>query len=210
MSKRKVYQVIGYLNSSVQIVTGEGKKRIEFRGGSRSPKLTYGQFVTSDKVVQKALESNPLFNVRYKLIKIDGKRTEPLIIEVSAETKISQLTELNANLQQKISEFEEKEESDGDCKDLEKELEGYKVQVTEQAGEISGLKDIITAFKEEIEELKQEPEEELNIFPDVRNMQAARDVLVKEFAQDMSKLPNGAAVLNKAKTLKVQFPNWKK
>lgn len=212
MSKRKVYQVIGYLNTSIQIVVDGKKKRIEFRGGSRNPSVTHGKFVTEDKDVQKALESGKLFKTLYKLIKIDDKLTEPIKKEVSPQAKIKQLTELNANLQQQVEQFEEEETQTDALKAKVKEVDAYKVMVTEQAEEIKTLKAIVEDQKDALSKLKvvEEPKEEgPKLFPDVLNMQAARDVLVKEYGQDIGKIPNGKAVLNKAKELKVSFPNWK-
>lgn len=205
---RKVYQVIGFLNTTVQIMNGEHKIRIEFRGGSRHPKLTYGQYVTNDKNIQKALEANSLFNERYKLIKIDSKLTNPIKVEVSPQAKILALTELNANLEMKLSKIEE----DGDSPALKaknKEIEGYKAQVVAQQDIIKDLKKTIEKLSTKAPEEKEEEEVETSVYKDVFNMQKAREVLVKKHGEDAAKLPNGVAVRNKAKDLGVSFPNWK-
>ncbi len=205
---RKVYQVIGYLNQTIQLTVGGTKTRIEFRGGSRHPKVKQGQFVTSDKEVQNALEDGALFNVSYKLIKIDNKRTEEEEVVLSPEARITLLTELNANLEVAVEKLEKKLAKAGDpeiLKDKEAEIAAYKVQVKE-------LKGIIE--KNEKASKKQEKKEEVKeddpiVYTDVINMQQARDILVSKHGQDISKLPNGASVKNKAKDLAIQFPNWK-
>lgn len=204
-AQRKVYNSIGFLNATTQIMVNGKKMTIEFRGGARYPKVTFGQFVTDDKDVQKALEKDKQFNKLYKLVKIDGEFTEPVKVVLSPEAQVKKLTELNANLQKELQDYKE----NGVPVEDKKIIEAYKIQVTEQAAEIEKLKGIV---KELEDKLGKEPvkEQEPNIYPDVLNMQGARDVLIKDFDVEVNRLPNRKAVLNKAKMLNVQFPNWKK
>lgn len=50
--------------------------------------------------------------------------------------------------------------------------------------------------------------EDENVFEDVKNSQEAKAILMEQFGVALSELGNKAAILEKAKELKVVFPNW--
>ena len=108
MSKRKVYESIGYLNYSHSIKLPDGKKRIQFTGGQSTPKIRFGKFVTNDKTIQKLLEADSLFNIAFKLLKVDNVLVNPPKVVLSIEAQLEAANELNANLQLKIEQIESK------------------------------------------------------------------------------------------------------
>lgn len=76
-----------------------------------------------------------------------------------------------------------------------------------------GLIKIEKSFKiGEIEEVKKEEkkvvEKEGKVFPDVKNMQSAREILINQFGVSLSELQDKEHVQKKAEQLKVKFPNW--
>lgn len=64
---KKIYRLISAFQAVVPLELPNGKKRfVKFSGGSRNAR-TRGFFSTSSEVLQKALESDVLFNVAYRL-----------------------------------------------------------------------------------------------------------------------------------------------
>lgn len=61
-----------------------------------------------------------------------------------------------------------------------------------------------------IEEKKEEKEaeEEFHLFPEVKNMQSAREILINQFGVSLSDLQDKEHVQKKAAQLKIKFPNW--
>ena len=62
-----------------------------------------------------------------------------------------------------------------------------------------------------IEEKKKEEkvsEEEFRLFPEVKNMQSAREILINQFGVSLSELQDKEHVQKKASQLKIKFPNW--
>lgn len=64
----------------------------------------------------------------------------------------------------------------------------------------------------EIEETKKEsPEKETSEYtnyPDVKNAQSAREVLIRDYNVSLAELQDKERIKNKAEELKVKFPNW--
>lgn len=214
-TKRKVYQTIGFLNVNHQLAVGGDQKTIAFTGGQRYPKITFGQYVTEDKSVQRALEADSQFNILFKLIKVDNVLLDKGKPVMNLQEQLDASMEINANLQLKLSKMASGEEIPA-LKEAEALNVAYAKQVEELADAILKQKAIIAELENELEEekpkhvTKDEEKPEFDIAKDVINMQQAREYLVKTHGQQASKLPNGITVRNKAKDLGVQFPNWKR
>lgn len=75
-----------------------------------------------------------------------------------------------------------------------------------------GLIKIEKSFKIGVieEEKKEEKvsEEEFRLFPEVKNMQSAREILINQFGVSLSELQDKEHVQKKAAQLKIKFPNW--
>lgn len=64
----------------------------------------------------------------------------------------------------------------------------------------------------EVEEAKEESEKEdsseYTNYPDVKNAQSAREVLIRDYNVSLAELQDKERIKNKAEELKVKFPNW--
>lgn len=63
----------------------------------------------------------------------------------------------------------------------------------------------------EIEPLQnevQENEDSYTVYTDVKSVQSAREVLIREYKIPLSELQDKERIKNKAEELKVKFPNW--
>lgn len=64
----------------------------------------------------------------------------------------------------------------------------------------------------EVEEAKEESTEketsEYTNYPDVKNAQSAREVLIRDYNVSLAELQDKERIKNKAEELKVKFPNW--
>lgn len=212
---RKVYQCLGYLSYSHSLRLKEGTKYVQFTGGTRVPKRRFGLFVTEDKEIQKALEKDPLFNKSFKLIKIDDELIDKPKEELTIEQQLEKAREVNANLLLDIDKLKE------GTTDISPELEAAKDQVGKYKAQVEVLTGTVKSQKEAIEALESkvkgtsEKKEEGNVNdPDVdiadgpKNMQAARQYLIKKHGQDIKTMKNGEDVRAVAKKIGVQFPNW--
>lgn len=75
-----------------------------------------------------------------------------------------------------------------------------------------GLIKIEKSFKigviEEEKKKEKVSEEEFRLFPEVKNMQSAREILINQFGVSLSELQDKEHVQKKAAQLKIKFPNW--
>lgn len=75
-----------------------------------------------------------------------------------------------------------------------------------------GLIKIEKSFKigviEEEKKEKKVSEEEFRLFPEVKNMQSAREIMINQFGVSLSELQDKEHVQKKAAQLKIKFPNW--
>ncbi len=71
---------------SIIVNVGDKKVRVTFGNGYNVGRfIRYGKFATSDKELQKALESDSRFGYRYKLTDTTGAEEEPVVEPVKAE-----------------------------------------------------------------------------------------------------------------------------
>ena len=204
---RKIYQTIGYLDYTQSLIVGGEKKRINFTGGHRVPYIRFGQFITKDKALQKALEAHELYNVSYKLIKVGEKSLIEPKVSLSLEEQLKEAREVNAKLQFEIEELSERTTADlsEELSEASKQVEEYSKQVAVLTGTVKEQEKTIKELKANIEVAE---EEEVDIADAPTNMQAARQYLIKEHGQDIKTMKNGVDVLIVAEKCGVKFPNW--
>lgn len=80
------------------------------------------------------------------------------------------------------------------------------IQAAIEASPIYGKKiKLVHEYKEE----EKVPEADTgNVFPDIKNMLAAKELLRSKFEVELSELQNKDAILAKAEELGIKFPNW--
>ncbi len=84
-----------------------------------------------------------------------------------------------------------------------------KIEKSFKIGEIEDVKDDEKVSEEDVKDDEGKvPEENLNVFPDVKNMQSAREILINQFGVSLSELQDKEHVQKKAAQLEVKFPNW--
>lgn len=77
MAKVKTYRSTRHLGLQFHIRKKDGSVvPIEFSGGTRSPKVIRGSFMTKDKEVQEILENHHRYNVDFKLIKEEDEQKD--------------------------------------------------------------------------------------------------------------------------------------
>jgi len=184
MIKIKTYRSIKFKELHHIIIVDDNKMYIDFIGGASYPIQTNGIFSTADPKVQKALEKGSGYNKLYQLISVDGESTLEDKVVLSDQ-------ELIIKLQQEKSE-------------LNKQLESLKRELTEK----DALIETLTVTKKGI---KVEPGNEDGTVikvEGVENAQQARDYLADNYEYKKQSLGNPKAVLNAAKKLNIEFPDW--
>lgn len=213
----KTYQSIRFseLHLTILVPSGKEKKKtnIDFIGGSTYPLKSNGTYTTRDSDIQKALEKSPEFNKSYRLLFKEGKAVFKEESQLTVEEKLEAANKLNTLLSQQIANFKGGEDNPlaGDLEDandtietLDKIVEEQKLLLSEKDNEIAVLKQ--KAADEKVVEEK--PEVEIEKAEGPINMQAARKYLITKHGQDIKEMKNGVQVLNVAKKLGVEFPNW--
>ena len=61
---------------------------------------------------------------------------------------------------------------------------------------------------EPLQEEVQENEDSYTVYTDVKSVQSAREVLIRDYKIPLSELQDKERIKNKAEELKVKFPNW--
>lgn len=127
---RKEYGVYGMVEWNTCIPLGNSTIRIKFINGSVSSRgIDPALFVTSNRVIQAAIESCPFYGSKIKLVH---------------------------------------------------------------------------EYKEANDKVKKEK----NVYPDIKNMLAAKELLRSDFGVELSELQNKEAIIAKAVELGIKFPNW--
>lgn len=68
---------------------------------------------------------------------------------------------------------------------------------------------LVTEEKTEEEVIKEENiDNDGNVYPDVKTLVSAREILRSKYGVDLSELQNKDSVISKAESLGVKFPNW--
>lgn len=90
---------------SIIVNVGDKKVRVTFGNGYNVGRfIRYGKFATSDKELQKALESDSRFGYRYKLTDTTGAEEEPVVEPVKAEKPVENAAVEQETVENKIYE----------------------------------------------------------------------------------------------------------
>lgn len=180
---RKVYGVFGMVEWSTLIPMGNGNIRIDFSNGSMTERgIDPATFSTENHVVQIAIEESAKFkNNKIKLMKAyEIGEIVDPVLEVAPA---------------KVAPVKVKAPKDKDTEGGEGSGGGEKGG-NDAAGSEAGAGG--------------SSEGSNKIFPDVKNSQQAKDILLGgPFNVALAELGNKTAILTKSEGLGVSFPNWK-
>lgn len=214
-SERRIYQLKGYLNLEMSININGTHKTIVFKGGTRTPKLIPGKYVTDDKDVQKALEKHSRHGKLYSLYSINGKLVSKEASILSVEQKYSRLKLERDDLLKRINEdprVAELAEELQSARDLNVILKHEKETLS---NEIRSLLKIIDTHKElTVANDTVDTPIEKDIEPKeitaegIVNAQMARDYLIEHHQLTTKSLANPKAIRNAAAKLSITFPDW--
>ena len=182
----KTYETIGILNRHTVAVIDGNEIAIHFINGTEAPRRIQGRFTTTDKRIQDWLEKSLAFNVRWRLVSVQGKpETEPEEV-------------VGAKLPKGVEEHND---------DLA-QVNNPPVQDTED----DKATPVMNVPEETEEDVLPEPEPEFGITiveEQVVNGQQARNYLMEHF-KDLTfrQVQNNAQIIAEAKARNVQFTHW--
>ncbi len=182
----KTYETIGILNRHTVAVIDGNEIAIHFINGTEAPRRIQGRFTTTDKRIQDWLEKSLAFNVRWRLVSVQGK-PEPEPEEVVGAELPKGVEEHNDDLAQV---------NNPPVQDMEDDKATPVMNVPEETEE-----DVLP-----------EPEPEFGITiveEQVVNGQQARNYLMEHF-KDLTfrQVQNNAQIIAEAKARNVQFTHW--
>ena len=182
----KTYETIGILNRHTVAVIDGNEIAIHFINGTEAPRRIQGRFTTTDKRIQDWLEKSLAFNVRWRLVSVQGK-PEPEPEEV-----------VGAELPKGVEEHSD---------DLA-QVNNPPVQDMED----DKATPVMNVPEETEEDVLPEPEPEFGITiveEQVVNGQQARNYLMEHF-KDLTfrQVQNNAQIIAEAKARNVQFTHW--
>lgn len=182
----KTYETIGILNRHTVAVIDGNEIAIHFINGTEAPRRIQGRFTTTDKRIQDWLEKSLAFNVRWRLVSVQGK-PEPEPEEVVGAELPKGVEEHNDDLAQV---------NNPPVQDMEDDKATPVMNVPEETEE-----DVLP-----------EPEPEFGITiveEQVVNGQQARNYLMEHF-KDLTfrQVQNNAQIIAEAKARNIQFTHW--
>lgn len=75
-------------------------------------------------------------------------------------------------------------------------------------GEVEEAKEEVSGSESSGDESSENGTPKYTIYPDVKNAQSAREVLIRDYNVSLAELQDKERIKNKAEELKVKFPNW--
>lgn len=187
----KTYETIGILNRHTVAVIDGNEIAIHFINGTEAPRRIQGRFTTTDKRIQDWLEKSLAFNVRWRLVSVQGK-PEPEPEEVVGAELPKGVEEHNDDLAQV---------NNPPVQDTEDDKATPAMSVPEETEE-----DVLPE-PEVIETL--EPQGIYVVGETVVNGQQARNYLMEHF-KDLTfrQVQNNAQIIAEAKARNIQFTHW--
>lgn len=182
----KTYETIGILNRHTVAVIDGNEIAIHFINGTEAPRRIQGRYTTTDKRIQDWLEKSQAFNVRWRLVSVQGEPEPEEVIEPELPNGVD---EHNDDLAQVHTP---------PVQDMEDDKATSVMSVQEETEE-----DVLS-------EPEQEPELGITIVgEEVVNGQQARNYLVEHF-KDLTfrQVQNNAQIIAEAKARNIQFTHW--
>ena len=197
----KTYETIGILNRHTVAVIDGNEIAIHFINGTEAPRRIQGRFTTTDKRIQDWLEKSLAFNVRWRLVSVQGK-PEPEPEEVVGAELPKGVEEHNDDLAQvnnpPVQDMEDDKATPamGVPEETEEgvlpEPDFEKYPLSEEENELNRMRQDITVVGEE-----------------VVNGQQARNYLIENFKElTFRQVQNNAQIIAEAKARNVQFTHW--
>lgn len=184
----KTYETIGILNRHTVAVIDGNEIAIHFINGTEAPRRIQGRYTTTDKRIQDWLEKSQAFNVRWRLVSVQGKPEPEEVIEPELPNGVEEHNDDMAQV------------NIPSVQDTEDDNAAPAMSVPEETEE------------DVLQEPEPEPGPELGITiigEEVVNGQQARNYLVEHF-KDLTfrQVQNNAQIIAEAKARNVQFTHW--